>query len=76
MRACRSPPLIAAVPRPSSAPYAEASVVCCFCLAGATAYAAPQKLTIICRSFLSVCKVQEIPAKSIPKRGTANKPIW
>ena len=41
MRASRSPALIVAVPRPSSAQRAEASVVCPLCLAGATAYAAP-----------------------------------
>ncbi len=54
MRACRSPPLIAAVPRPSSAPYAEASVVCCFCLAGTTAYAAPHINSRVMSDYLYV----------------------
>ena len=40
LRASRSPTLIVAVPRPSSAHSAEASIVCSFCLAGATTGAA------------------------------------
>jgi hypothetical protein len=53
-----SPTHIVAVPRPSSALVAEASIVCSFCLAGATAYAAPYIILNV-RSIYSDVKVRD-----------------